>query len=120
MKTMILSILFLFSIAHRQPEPQPADKIVGVWSNEDGTVQNEIYKKGAGYESKIIKAKTFVGTVTMYNLKYTDKKWKGKAYQPKSGYTADVSLSLLDDNSLLITASKAGISRTKTWKRVNL
>ncbi|NJO69256.1 MAG: DUF2147 domain-containing protein [Bacteroidetes bacterium] len=118
MKTFLTSILFFFSIGLQSPQ-QPADKIIGIWSNEDGSVQNEIYKKGSVYEAKINKAIEFTGTVTMYKLTYADKKWKGKAFQPKKGYTANVTLSLLDDNTLLITASKAGITKTKTWKRVN-
>lgn len=116
MKTF-LTILFLITGALQQPVP--ADRIIGIWTKEDGTVQNQIYKKGSVYESKIIKGKAYVGTVTMHSLSYNGKEWRGKAYQPKTGRTAEVVLTLKDVNTLEITASKAGVSRSKTWKRVN-
>lgn len=116
MKTF-LTILFLITSALQQQTP--ADRIIGTWTNEDGTVQNQIYKKGSGYESRIEKGKAYVGTVTMHSLSYNGKEWRGKAYQPKTGRTAEVILTLEDENTLEITATKAGMSRSKIWKRVN-
>ncbi|HEX3008718.1 MAG TPA: DUF2147 domain-containing protein [Bacteroidales bacterium] len=119
MKIIVTSILLLFGIAFHLPAQQAADKITGTWTNEDGTVQNEIYKKGSTYESKIVKGKAYVGTVTMHSISFDGKEWQGKAYQPKTGRSANVSLKLTDENTLIIMASKAGVSKSKTWKRVN-
>jgi len=118
MKSIFVSIILFIGIAMNTLAQEPGDKILGTWSNEDHTAQNEIYKKGNTYEAKITKGKAYVGTITMHDLKFDGKDWKGKANQPKSGRTADVILTLSDNNTIVITASKAGFTKTKNWYRV--
>ena len=98
----------------------PADRIVGVWANEKHTSQNKIYKRGSFYEAKIIKAKEnkYIGAITLYNLSYNGKLWTGKAKHPQNGSIADVTIQLINSDTLLITVSLAGITKSKNWYRV--
>ena len=120
MRSIFTSFIILGAMVLNLFGQAPADKIIGVWTNEKNTAQNRIYKKGNYYEAKIISAKEkeYVGKVTFYNLKFNGKEWIGKARHPGTGTTADVSMRLNGDNILIITASMEMISKTKNWYRI--
>lgn len=118
MKSVFAIIILFIGIPMCSNAQVPSDKILGKWWNEDYTVQSEIYKKGDTYEAKITEGKAYVGKITLYNLQFNGKVWEGMAVQPKSGRTADAVLKLENNDTLVITAYLAGISRTKNWYRV--
>jgi uncharacterized protein (DUF2147 family) len=89
-----------------------ADKVVGVWLNEEKDAKVEIYKTGEKYFGKIVwgkniyepdgktartdiknpdaklRSRSLVNLVILTNFKYDDGEWNGgKIYDPKSGKT---------------------------------
>jgi len=89
-----------------------ADKVVGVWLNEEKDAKVEIYKTGDKYFGKIVwgkniyepdgktertdiknpdpklRSRSLVNLVILTNFKYDDGEWEGgKIYDPKSGKT---------------------------------
>lgn len=118
----------------------PADKIVGVWLNEDKTTKIEIFKTGNTYSGKIVwlaqpddangkprldknnpdpdkKNQKILGLTIISELKYSNNKWTGGTfYGPKRGQYANCSVKL-KSGQLLITVSKGFLSETKIWTK---
>jgi uncharacterized protein (DUF2147 family) len=118
----------------------PADKIVGVWLNEDKTTKIEIFKTGNTYSGKIVwlaqpndakgnprldknnpdpdkRNQKILGLTIISELKYSNNKWSGGTfYGPKRGQYANCSINL-KSGQLLITVSKGILSETKVWTK---
>ena len=138
MKHTILILLTLSFLGNIQAQ-EPADKMLGVWYNEDKTSQVEMYKSGDTYAGKIVwiaeleknpnnkptdknnpnpelRNREIIGLDIITGLKYSGGKWvKGQLYTPKRGMYANCSVELLSDGSLKLTVSKSGMTRTQTW-----
>jgi len=138
-KHYFLAILFVlcgFSPLFAQKD---ADKIVGVWLNQekDGTV--EIFKKGDKYYGKIktksstrefddknpdtkLQKRKLIGLEILENFTYSgDNVWEeGTIYDPKSGKTYSCKMTLEKDNKTLNIRGFIGFSmfgRTTVWTR---
>lgn len=118
-----------------------ADRIVGIWMNEDQTTKVEIFKAGNSYSGKIIwlakpnnsegkpfldknnpdrakRGQKILGLTIITGLKYTNNQWSnGTIYAPRRGMYADCSVALSNNGNLEITVTKSGFSRTKTWTK---
>ncbi|MBT29904.1 MAG: SIGNAL peptide protein [Thalassobius sp.] len=136
----ILILIANLDIVSLQPS---ADTIIGTWLNDEKSANIEIYKEDNKYFGKIVwlkepktpegKTKTdvnnpdrdlrerpIVGLTIIYDLEYDDGEWiDGTVYSARQGRTANCEITIKPDgNSLEITASKFGFSRTKIWTRI--
>ena len=138
----ILMIL-LISIGKMFAQNTAADKILGVWLNEEKDAKVEIYKTGDKYYGKIIwgknifdaegkpsrtdlknsdpklRSRPLLNLVILSNFTYDDGEWGGgKIYDPKSGKTYSCVMKF-KGNSLQIKGY-IGITlfgRTTVWTR---
>jgi len=137
-----LLIFFLaLSFLNNIQAQAPAERILGIWLNEDKTIEVEIYKTGVTYSGKIVsiekpgsnpnfqpkdknnpkpelRNRNILGIDIITGLQYSNDKWiKGTIYSPKSGMYADCKVELLSNGQLKITGSKSGINKKQIWTR---
>lgn len=135
--TAIMALIFAVVIfAH--PD---ADKIKGVWTNDQKNIRIEFFKVPSGYAAKIVwlakpndehgnprldkanpdpdlRNKPLVGTVIMYDLEFDGKNYvSGKFYGPKRGVIADCSVKMISPDKIEVTGKKGFFNDTKTWTR---
>lgn len=146
MKNILL--LFILCISGFVGNSQEADKITGIWWNEEKTSKIRVEQKAGKYTGTIIyvvperyvngtppkddqnpdvtlRNRTLIGLQILSGFEYDEKKkeWKnGKIYDPKSGNTYDC-YSWLENNDLLkLKGFVAGIrllGRTSEWYRAD-
>lgn len=142
-------ILFLLGIYSLASIAQEADKIVGVWWNEEKTSKIEVKKQDGKYIGTIIymipekyengeppkddenpdealRNRSIVGLQILSGFEYNtkDKEWKeGTIYDPKSGKTYDCYGWLESDDLLKLKGFVAGIrwlGKSSEWYRTTL
>ncbi len=147
MKT--LTILFFLGVYALAGFAQEADKIVGVWWNDEKTTKIEVEKKDGKYIGTIVymipekykngeapkdnknpdqtlQRRSLIGIQILTNFEYNtkDKEWKnGSIYDPKSGKTYDCYAWLESDNLLKLKGFVAGIrwmGKSSEWYRTTL
>ncbi len=144
-----LAILFFLGIYCLTGFAQEADKIVGVWWNDEKTTKIEVEKQGDKYIGTIVymipekyengqppkddenpdpalRERSIVGLQILNGFEYdkSNKEWKdGTIYDPKSGKTYDC-YGWLESNDLLkLKGFVAGIrmlGRSSEWYRTSL
>ncbi len=144
-KSIVLSLLFLFSLcpfSHAQTE---SDAIVGVWKNGEGTGMIKIIRNGEKYQGKIVwlkepndpetgkpkldknhpdekvRSRPLLGLTNTWGFVYKGENiWEeGSIYDPKNGNTYNCTMKLKDKNTLDVRGY-IGISligRTDVWTR---
>ncbi len=144
-----LIILFFLGIYALTSVAQEADKIVGVWWNEEKTTKIEVEKKDGKYIGTIVymipekykngeppkdkenpeealRSRSIVGLQILNDFVYNNEKeeWgDGKIYDPKSGKTYDCYGWLESDNLLKLKGYVAGIrwmGKSSEWYRTTL
>ena len=139
MKRLLFLILVVFAGMAVKGQT-PADKIVGVWLNDDKTTKIEFSKTGKTYSGKIVwlaqpndangsprldknnpdpdkRNQKILGLTIITGLKYSNNKWSGTMYGPKRGQYANCAFILKSEGQLQITVSKGFLSETKTWTK---
>ncbi len=138
-RLLILLLAFLTQVVAEAQNP--ADRIVGVWLNEEQTSKIEIFKDGNSYSGKIVwlaqpndpdgkpyldkknpnpekRNQKILGLTIITGLNYAKNKWSGGTmYGPKRGQYADCSSELKGVGELQLKVSKGVFSATKTWTR---
>ena len=143
---MILFFLGIYAVAGFAQE---ADKIVGIWWNEEKTSKIEVEKKDGKYVGTIVymipekyedgqppkddenpdeslQSRSIVGIQILSNFEYNakDKEWKeGSIYDPKSGKTYDCYGWMESDDLLKLKGFVAGIrwmGKSSEWYRTTL
>jgi len=144
-----LIILFFLGVYTLTSFAQNADKIVGVWWNEEKTTKIEVEKKDGKYIGTIVymipekykngeppkdkenpeealRSRSIVGLQILNDFVYNNEKeeWgDGKIYDPKSGKTYDCYGWLESDNLLKLKGYVAGIrwmGKSSEWYRTTL
>lgn len=144
-----LVILFFLGIYTLAGFAQEADKIVGIWWNEEKTSKIEVEKKDGKYIGTIIymipekyengapplddenpdeslRSRSIIGIQILSNFEYNakDKEWKdGTIYDPKSGKTYDCYAWMENDDLLKLKGFVAGIrwmGKSSEWYRTTL
>ena len=142
-------ILFSLGIYALAGFAQEADKIVGVWWNDEKTSKIEVEKKDGKYVGTIVymirekyedgqppkddenpneslRSRSIVGIQILSNFEYNakDKEWKeGSIYDPKSGKTYDCYGWMESDDLLKLKGFVAGIrwmGKSSEWYRTTL
>lgn len=144
-----LLILFFLGIYAFAGFAQNADKIVGVWWNDEKTTKIEVEKKDGKYVGTIVymipekyedgeppkdkenpdeslRSRSIVGLQILSGFEFSAKKkeWKdGSIYDPKSGKTYDCYAWLENDDLLKLKGFVAGIrwmGKSSEWYRTTL
>lgn len=144
-----LVILFFLGVYAMAGFAQEADKIVGIWWNEEKTSKIEVEKKDGLYIGTIVymipekyengqppkddenpdeslQSRSIVGIQILSKLEYNaeDKEWKdGSIYDPKSGKTYDCYAWFENDDVLNLKGFVAGIrwmGKSSEWYRTKL
>nr|WP_321353502.1 DUF2147 domain-containing protein [uncultured Draconibacterium sp.] len=144
-----LVILFFLGVYALAGFAQEADKIVGVWWNDEKTTKIEVEKKDGKYIGTIVymipekyengqppkddenpdpalRERSVVGIQILNGFEYDAKKeeWKnGTIYDPKSGKTYDCYSWMESDDLLKLKGFVAGIrmlGRSSEWYRTTL
>lgn len=140
MKRFLFLLLVAFTSTAIKAQ-NPADKIAGVWLNDDKTTKIEFLKTGNTYSGKIVwlaqpndadgnprldknnpdpnkRNQKILGLTIVTGLKYSNNKWSaGSFYGPKRGQYAKCSFILKNAGQLQITVSKGLLSETKIWTK---
>jgi uncharacterized protein (DUF2147 family) len=144
-----LVILFFLGIYAMVGFAQEADKIVGIWWNDEKTTKIEVEKKDGKYVGTIVymipekyengqppkddenpdeslQSRSIIGIQILNGFEYNakDKEWKnGTIYDPKSGKTYDCYGWLESDELLKLKGFVAGIrwmGKSSEWYRTSL
>ncbi|HKJ78257.1 MAG TPA: DUF2147 domain-containing protein [Prolixibacteraceae bacterium] len=144
-----LTVLLLLVVYSLTSFAQEADKILGVWWNEEKTSKIEIEKKDGKYIGTIVymvpekyengqppkdkenpdeslRNRSVVGLQILSGFEYDakDKEWTdGKIYDPKTGNTYDCYAWLENDDLLKLKGFVGGIrwlGRSSEWYRTEL
>ncbi|WP_297094368.1 DUF2147 domain-containing protein [uncultured Draconibacterium sp.] len=144
-----LIILFFLGVYALTSVAQEADKIVGIWWNDEKTTKIEVEKKDGKYIGTIVymipekyengappkddenpdpalRDRSVVGIQILNGFEYDAKKeeWKnGTIYDPKSGKTYDCYSWMEGDDLLKLKGFVAGIrmlGRSSEWYRTTL
>ncbi len=144
-----LALLFFLGIYAAAAFAQGADKITGVWWNDEKTTKIKVEKKNGKYIGTIVymipekyengeppkdkenpdpalRDRSVVGLQILSGFEYdaNDKEWQdGKIYDPKSGKTYDCYAWLENDDLLKLKGYVAGIrwlGRSSEWYRTTL
>jgi uncharacterized protein (DUF2147 family) len=144
-----LFILFFLGIYAMAGFAQEADKIVGVWWNDEKTTKIEVEKKDGKFIGTIVymipekyenglppkddenpdetlRERSIIGIQILNDFEYNakDKEWKdGTIYDPKSGKTYDCYGWLESDDLLKLKGFVAGIrwmGKSSEWYRTSL
>jgi len=138
MKAFIVTVCLIFLSFNIFAQIKEADKILGVWLNEEKDGKVEIYKKSEKYFGKIVYSKNspngydrenpepklrnrkIVGLEILTNFEYNGVVWEdGKIYDPKSGNTYSCKMTL-ENEKILYIRGFVGFSllgRTTIWTR---
>ena len=145
-KIFLLFTLCLFTLAGIA---QQADKITGIWWNDEKTTKIKVEKKDGKYTGTIVfmipekyengqppkddknpdeslRSRSLIGLQILQDFEYDSnkKEWKnGKIYDPKSGNTYDCYGWLESDDLLKLKGFVAGIrwlGRSSEWYRTSL
>lgn len=145
-KLMILFFLGVYAVAG---VAQEADKILGIWWNDEKTTKIQVEKKDGKYIGTIVymipekyengqppkddknpnaalQSRSLVGLQILQGFVYDAKKkeWKdGKIYDPKSGNTYDCYGWMESNNLLKLKGFVAGVrllGRSSEWTRTTL
>jgi len=145
-KIIILLILSFYAFA---VFAQEADKITGIWWNDEKTTKIKVEKRDGKYIGTIVymipekyengqppkddnnpdeslQSRSLIGLQILQNFEYdgNKKEWKnGKIYDPKSGNTYDCYGWLESDDLLKLKGFVAGIrwlGRSSEWYRTSL
>ncbi|MDD4143082.1 MAG: DUF2147 domain-containing protein [Prolixibacteraceae bacterium] len=145
-KTALLFLLCLFTLAGIA---QQADKITGIWWNDEKTSKIKVEKKDGKYIGTIVfmipekykngqppkddnnpdeslRSRSLIGLQILQDFDYdaNKKEWKnGKIYDPKSGNTYDCYAWMESDDLLKLKGFVAGIrwlGRSSEWYRTDL
>ncbi|HAF29539.1 MAG TPA: hypothetical protein DCG75_10870 [Bacteroidales bacterium] len=141
MKRYLILLLVVFASTATRAQNH-ADKIIGVWLNEEKTTKIEIFKNGSSYSGKVIwlaqlndvngnprldknnpdpdkRNQKILGLTIITGLKYSKNKWSGGSiYGPNRGQYANCSLILKSSGELQITVTKGVFSETKIWTKI--
>lgn len=144
-----LVILFFLGVYAMAGFAQEADKIVGIWWNEEKTSKIEVEKKDGKYIGTIVytipekyvdgqppkddenpdeslRDRSIIGIQILSSFEYNakDKEWKdGSIYDPKSGKTYDCYAWFENDDVLNLKGFVAGIrwmGKSSEWYRTKL
>ncbi|WP_346855664.1 DUF2147 domain-containing protein [uncultured Draconibacterium sp.] len=144
-----LFILFFLGIYAMAGFAQEADKIVGVWWNDEKTTKIEVEKKDGKYIGTIVymipekyenglppkddenpdealRERSIIGIQILKDFEYNakDKEWKdGTIYDPKSGKTYDCYAWLESEDLLKLKGFVAGIrwmGKSSEWYKTTL
>jgi uncharacterized protein (DUF2147 family) len=145
-KNALLFLLCLFTLAGIA---QQADKITGIWWNDEKTSKIKVEKKDGKYIGTIVfmipekykngqppkddnnpdeslRSRSLIGLQILQDFDYdaNKKEWKnGKIYDPKSGNTYDCYAWMESDDLLKLKGFVAGIrwlGRSSEWYRTDL
>jgi uncharacterized protein (DUF2147 family) len=145
-KVIILFVLSFYAFA---VFAQEADKIAGIWWNDEKTTKIKVEKRDGKYIGTIVymipekyengqppkddnnpdeslQSRSLIGLQILQNFEYdaNKKEWKnGKIYDPKSGNTYDCYGWLESDDLLKLKGFVAGIrwlGRSSEWYRTSL
>ncbi len=138
MKAHIITVYLIFLTLSIFAQNKEADKILGVWLNEEKDGKVEIYKKAGKYFGKIVYSKDspngydrenpkpklrnrkIVGLEILTNFEYNGVVWEdGKIYDPKSGNTYSCKMTLENSKTLNIRGfvGFSLLGRTTIWTR---
>ncbi len=144
-----LTLLFILSIFSFAVIAQEAEKITGIWWNDEKTTKIKVEKKDGKFIGTIVyiipekyengqppkdeknpeerlRNRSLIGLQILSNFEYDSKKneWNnGKIYDPKSGNTYDCYAWLENNNLLKLKGFVAGIrflGRSSEWYRTKL
>jgi uncharacterized protein (DUF2147 family) len=144
----ILVFLSLICASFTVPKPvlAPADDVVGIWLNSNGTGKIQVFRENGKYFGKIVwlreplnekgqpkkdamnpsaslRQQPLVGSIILRDFVFEDGEWtNGQIYDPENGKDYKCYLRLKDANTLLLRGY-IGISligRTEIWKRSQL
>ena len=144
-KSILLSLLVLFSLCSFSFAQTESDAVVGVWKNGEGTGMIKIIHNGEKYQGKIVwlkepidpetgkpkldknhpdekvRSRPLLGLTNTWGFVYKGENiWEeGSIYDPKNGNTYNCTMKLKDKNSLEVRGY-IGISligRTDVWTR---
>jgi len=140
-KHFFVAILLLFWGFSPVFAQKDADKVVGLWLNEEKDGKVEIFKKNEKYFGKIntksspkefddknpdpkLQKRKLIGLEIMGNFVYEgDHVWEdGYIYDPKNGKTYSCKMTLEKDGKTLNIRGYIGVSmfgRTTVWTKVN-
>jgi uncharacterized protein (DUF2147 family) len=145
-KFLLLFTLSLFTLAGIA---QQADKITGIWWNDEKTTKIKVEKQDGKYFGTIVfmipekyengqppkddknpdeslRSRSLIGLQILQNFEYdpNKKEWKnGKIYDPKSGNSYDCYAWMESDDLLKLKGFVAGIrwlGRSSEWYRTDL
>ncbi|WP_338873350.1 DUF2147 domain-containing protein [Spirosoma sp. SC4-14] len=101
------------------------DAILGIYENETGERQMEIFRQNNQYFGKLISDKSDSerplkpGTIVLKAFTFAKNEWvNGTVYTPKQGRDFKATLTMVDSQTLRINARYGLMSRSKDWKRV--
>jgi len=122
---LILLLSLYFSAQSLWAQTADADKITGVWLNQDKDKKFEVYKtKSNSYEAKVVWVKEGsdakpVGSVIFKDLRYKSKGLyaDGKVYAAQSNEWVKCKAELKDSKTLIFTGIKGMFSRSQTWTK---
>jgi uncharacterized protein (DUF2147 family) len=137
----VFTLLFIGIIIYSQSE---VDRITGVWLNNLGNAEVEIFKRDGKFFGKIVwikvpndmdinlakdknnpdpslRSRKILELEILTDLAYENGAWiDGKLYSPEKGQTVDCKVEISDDNkTLFVKASKGIFSKTLEWKKVD-
>ena len=144
-KSIIFSLLVLFSLCSFSYAQTESDDVVGVWQNGEGTGMIKIIRNGEKYQGKIVwlkepidpetkkpkldknhpdekvRNRPVLGLTNTWGFVYKgENTWEdGSIYDPKNGNTYSCTMKLKDKNTLEVRGY-IGISligRTDVWTR---
>ena len=138
-----LASIFLFITISSAVFAQKADHVLGKWLNSSGEAQIEVYKKGDKYFGKLcwtkepnengkikmdsknpdskLRSNSLLGLNIVKDFVYDGSKWTdGKVYDPQTGktYSANISMTGLNQLNMRGYIGISLIGRTENWKRV--
>jgi len=121
---------------------QSSDAIVGTYLKADGKSKIQFFKSGDTFSGKVVwlkepndekgnpkkdpknpdkslRERPLMGMITITGLKYDGegKYVDGKAYRPADGDEVKFKVKVNEDNTLTVTGSKYGFSKTEVWKK---
>jgi uncharacterized protein (DUF2147 family) len=135
---ILVLVFFLNTVLQAQ---NPADKIIGVWLNDDKTAKIEFFKAGSSYSGKIVwlaqpyndngnpridknnpdpnkRNRKISGLTIITGLKYSSGKWfGGSLYGPRRGQYFNCSIVYKNTGQILFSISKGSFSKTEIWTK---
>lgn len=143
MKKIILVLTLLFTSITIYTQSK-VDRISGVWLNQLGNAEVEIFKRDGRFFGKIVwieipndmdinlakdknnpdpllRSRNILGLEIITDLVYKNGTWiDGKLYSPEKGQTVGCKLEISDDDqTLFVKGAKGFFSKTLKWKRVD-